>query len=367
MNKETFQNKLIKRFYGIAGPLDEFRRKEAMRLGNMAFIFLFIGLLFTLLLALSLSERFPEQVGYGYPVFLEIILLGLQSYLALQSYRSQLTALDREDLSEKEVRGLKWASVKFAVYFTLVMYLWNAFFGAWMDKDMDFITNLTTPRFFFAACLGGIFVGIVTHIQLVYRQKQAQNMTSSSAISKKEKPWMTKLIKHFYGVRGPLDECRREQADEIGGLAFVYLSWFLLISNAVAFMLAVRYTTEVATWYPILLGAILFILIAVLSVQLLNRDFSQFDPEEISPEEQARTYRHPLRWGIGVSLFSLIFSSVSDLFDSNGPVLETLFQPKNLFYAGFMGLFASIVISATNYVKRLEDQENQRKMERRKK
>ncbi|WP_153047768.1 DUF3278 domain-containing protein, partial [Streptococcus suis] len=36
MNKETFQNKLIKQFYGIAGPLDEFRRKEAMRLGNMA-------------------------------------------------------------------------------------------------------------------------------------------------------------------------------------------------------------------------------------------------------------------------------------------------------------------------------------------
>ncbi len=28
MKKETFQDKLIKRFYGIAGPLDEFRQKK---------------------------------------------------------------------------------------------------------------------------------------------------------------------------------------------------------------------------------------------------------------------------------------------------------------------------------------------------
>lgn len=41
MKKETFQDKLIKRFYGIAGPLDEFRQKEAFRLGNTCFILLF--------------------------------------------------------------------------------------------------------------------------------------------------------------------------------------------------------------------------------------------------------------------------------------------------------------------------------------
>ena len=30
MKKETFQDKLIKRFYGIAGPLDEFRKKRSL-------------------------------------------------------------------------------------------------------------------------------------------------------------------------------------------------------------------------------------------------------------------------------------------------------------------------------------------------
>ncbi|MFX3858107.1 DUF3278 domain-containing protein, partial [Streptococcus suis] len=28
MKKETFQDKLVNRFYGIAGPLDEYRKQE---------------------------------------------------------------------------------------------------------------------------------------------------------------------------------------------------------------------------------------------------------------------------------------------------------------------------------------------------
>lgn len=34
MKKETFTEKLIKRTYGISGPLDEYKRREADSIGN---------------------------------------------------------------------------------------------------------------------------------------------------------------------------------------------------------------------------------------------------------------------------------------------------------------------------------------------
>ena len=41
MKKETLTDKLIKRTYGISGPLDEHKRREADRIGNQVFIVLF--------------------------------------------------------------------------------------------------------------------------------------------------------------------------------------------------------------------------------------------------------------------------------------------------------------------------------------
>ena len=46
MIKETFTDKLIKRFYGITGPLDEQKRQQVDRMGNMAFVVLFYILIF---------------------------------------------------------------------------------------------------------------------------------------------------------------------------------------------------------------------------------------------------------------------------------------------------------------------------------
>ena len=45
MIKETFTDKLIKRFYGITGPLDEQKRQQVDRMGNIAFVVLFFTLL----------------------------------------------------------------------------------------------------------------------------------------------------------------------------------------------------------------------------------------------------------------------------------------------------------------------------------
>ena len=49
MKKETFTEKLIKRTYGISGPLDEYKRREADRIGNQVFIILFYLMIFGIL------------------------------------------------------------------------------------------------------------------------------------------------------------------------------------------------------------------------------------------------------------------------------------------------------------------------------
>ena len=53
MKKETLTEKLIKRIYGISGPLDEYKRREADRIGNQVFIVLFYLMIFGNLIPLS--------------------------------------------------------------------------------------------------------------------------------------------------------------------------------------------------------------------------------------------------------------------------------------------------------------------------
>lgn len=196
MKKETFQDKLIKRFYGIAGPLDEFRQKEAFRLGNTCFILLFWGTMALTLLALALSKRFPQIVAYGYPTALLLSTLSSSMYMTSKMRHSQVDSLDVEELTTKEQKQLKGASIKFALYFTAVMYIWTVVFGAWMDGHNPF-DHLFDLRKFLAACLGGVFIGIALEIMLRKRMKKAEKLTVSSAISKEEPKWIKNMIKRL--------------------------------------------------------------------------------------------------------------------------------------------------------------------------
>ena len=156
MKKETFQDKLIKRFYGIAGPLNEYRKQEAFRLGNTHFIILIWGTMALTLLALALSKRYPEVVAYGYPTALLLSTLSFSMYMTSKMRHSQVDSLDVEELTSKEQKQLKGASFKFVLYFTAVMYIWVVVFGDWME-GLNPLNHLFDLRKFLSACLGGTF------------------------------------------------------------------------------------------------------------------------------------------------------------------------------------------------------------------
>ncbi|NQN68201.1 DUF3278 domain-containing protein [Streptococcus suis] len=353
MKKETFQDKLIKRFYGIAGPLDEFRKQEAFRLGNTCFILLFWGTMALTLLALALSKRYPEVVAYGYPTALLLSTLSASMYMASKMRHSQVDSLDVEELTSKEQKQLKGASFKFTLYFTTLMYIWTVVFGAWME-GLNPLDHLFDLRKFLAACLGGIFTGIAIEIMLRKRMKKAEQLTVSSAISKKEPKWIQNMIRHIYGIRGPLDEYRRTKADEIGGIAFIYHFYFLALGNAIAYFLAYRYPLEVATYYPMIIGFFSIILIGIVNMRTLHADLPQYDVDELSPEERQGQTLNPLVWGLGVALLSSLFAGLADLFSLQLPLLDSIFHVKSLLFGGMMGLFASLALSALAYLQKLE-------------
>ncbi|HEP1798947.1 TPA: DUF3278 domain-containing protein [Streptococcus suis] len=360
MKKETFQDKLIKRFYGIAGPLDEFRQKEAFRLGNTCFILLFWGTMVITLLALALSKRYPEVVAYGYPVTLLLAYLSTSTYIMFKLRHSQLDSLDVEELTTKEQKQLKGASIKFALYFTTVMYIWTVVFGAWME-GLNPLDHLFDLRKFLAACLGGVFTGIALEIMLRKRMKKAEKLTVSSAIAKEEPKWIQNMIKRFYGIRGPLDEYRRTRADEIGGLTFVYHFYFLALGNAVAYFLAYRYPVEVATYYPMIIAFFSIILIGIVNMRTLHADLPQYDVDELSPEERQGRPLNPILWGLGVALLSTVFAGVADLFNLNLPLTASILHTKSLLFGGMMGLFASLALSAFAYLHKLEAETTKKK------
>ncbi|HEM3568675.1 TPA: DUF3278 domain-containing protein [Streptococcus suis] len=360
MKKETFQDKLIKRFYGIAGPLDEYRKQEAFRMGNTCFILLFWGTNLLTLVAIALSKRFPEVVAFGYPVALLLAYLSASSYIMFKLRNSQLDSLDMEELTSKEQKQVKGASVKSALLFTTLMYCWNVLFGAWMD-GLNPLDHLFDLRKFLAASLGGVFMGIFLEIILRKRMKKAEQLTVSSAIAKEEPKWIQNMIRHFYGIRGPLDEYRRTKADAIGGQTFIYHFYFLALGNAVAYFLAIRYPEEVASYYPLVIGLFNFILLCTVNLQTLNADLPQYDPEELTPEERQGRTLNPLVWGLGVALFSVVFAGLADLFSLQLPLLDSIFHVKSLLFGGLMGFFAWIALSAFAYLQKLDAEATKKK------
>lgn len=82
------------------------------------------------LLALALSKRYPEVVAFG-PINGSIPIHSFRQYVYESKMRhNQVDSLDVEELTSKEQKQLKGASIKFALYFAAVMYIWTVVFGA---------------------------------------------------------------------------------------------------------------------------------------------------------------------------------------------------------------------------------------------
>lgn len=129
MNKqEKWIERLIRRFYGIEGVFDEYKQREADRIGNRAFIFLYLYVIFSTLIAFLVSLKFPNGALWGLLIcnFIFIIYV-ISGYVLFASSKTNLTenelSSEEKDLFKQKA---KRKSVTTAVYFSLCMYFFMA-------------------------------------------------------------------------------------------------------------------------------------------------------------------------------------------------------------------------------------------------
>ena len=167
MKKETFTDKMIKRTYGITGPLDEQKRREADRMGNISFMVLYYLLTISNAVAFCIAFLYPSLIAFAYPAFLTFILMGIGFYFNIQTWKNRLTSIEPELLDSKETRKLHYAGIKAGLYFGIWMFFTLPFMQVLIDHK-DYLTELLSIRnviaFFFQALLMGAFVHFQTAV-----------------------------------------------------------------------------------------------------------------------------------------------------------------------------------------------------------
>ncbi|WP_415747180.1 DUF3278 domain-containing protein [Streptococcus pseudopneumoniae] len=164
MKKETFTEKLIKRIYGISGPLDEHKRREADRIGNQVFIILFYLMTFGNLIPFVLAYKYPQIVAIGYPLVVFGISMISALYVLSQTKKTGITAIDPDMLSEKESKQLHYPGMKAGSIYGTVIFFIIPLIDTLTSENPNFISSLLNTKHIFKTILGAFFFGVMIHI-----------------------------------------------------------------------------------------------------------------------------------------------------------------------------------------------------------
>ena len=169
MKKETFTEKLIKRTYGISDPLDEYKRREADRIGNQVFTILFYLMTFGNLIPFILAYKYPQIVAIGYPIIIFLISMISALYVLSQTKKTGITAIDPDMLNEKESRQLHYPGLKAGIVYGLMSFFVTPLLHILLDESQDYLQSLLAFKNIFSSILQSVFFGVVIQILISRR------------------------------------------------------------------------------------------------------------------------------------------------------------------------------------------------------
>ena len=172
MKKETFTEKLIKRTYGISDPLDEYKRREADRIGNQVFIILFYLMTFGNLIPFVLAYKYPQIIAIGYPIVVFGISMISALYVLSQTKKTGITAIDPDMLSEKESKQLHYPGLKVGIVYGLMSFFVTPLLHILLGESQDYLQSLLTFENIFSSILQSFFFGVV--IQIIISRRIAK-------------------------------------------------------------------------------------------------------------------------------------------------------------------------------------------------
>ena len=175
MEKETFTEKLIKRTYGISGPLDEHKRREADRIGNKVFMVLFYLMIFGNLIPFILAYKYPQVVAFGYPIIIFLVSMVCAIYVSTQTKKTGITAIDPDMLSQKESKQLRYPGLKAGLLYGVFMFFGIPLLNVLTDNSKNFFTSLFNLGHFISILFAAFFFGLVMQIIVWLRIRKAKN------------------------------------------------------------------------------------------------------------------------------------------------------------------------------------------------
>ena len=174
MEKETFTEKLIKRTYGISGPLDEHKRREADRIGNKVFMVLFYLMIFGNLIPFILAYKYPQVVAFGYPIIIFLVSMVCAIYVSTQTKKTGMTAIDPDMLSQKESKQLRYPGIKAGLLYGVFMFFGIPLLNVLTDNSKNFFTSLFNLGHFISILFAAFFFGLVMQIIVWLRIRKAK-------------------------------------------------------------------------------------------------------------------------------------------------------------------------------------------------
>ena len=174
MEKETFTEKLIKRTYGISGPLDEHKRREADRIGNKVFMVLFYLMIFGNLIPFVLAYKYPQVIAFAYPIIIFLVSMVCAIYVSTQTKKTGITAIDPDMLSQKESKQLRYPGIKAGLLYGVFMFFGIPLLNVLTDNSKNFFTSLFNLGHFISILFAAFFFGLVMQIIVWLRIRKAK-------------------------------------------------------------------------------------------------------------------------------------------------------------------------------------------------
>ena len=174
MKKEPLNEKLIKRIYGISGPLDEHKRREAEHIGNKIFMILFYLMIFGNLIPLVLATKYPEIVAIGYPLVIFGISMVCAFYVLSQTKKTGITAIDPDILSQKEKKQLRNPGLKAGLFYGVFMFFGMPLLNVLIDDSKDYFASLFNLGHFTSILFAAFFFGLMMQLVVWLRIRKAK-------------------------------------------------------------------------------------------------------------------------------------------------------------------------------------------------
>ena len=174
MKKEPLNEKLIKRIYGISGPLDEHKRREADRIGNKVFMVLFYLMIFGNLIPFILAYKYPQVVAFGYPIIIFLVSMVCAIYVSTQTKKTGITAIDPDMLSQKESKQLRYPGIKAGLLYGVFMFFGIPLLNVLTDNSKNYLTSLFNLGHFISILFAAFFFGLVMQMSVSFRIRKAK-------------------------------------------------------------------------------------------------------------------------------------------------------------------------------------------------